>query len=91
MSTIGINGNLTPDTTNTGLLTSLNITSYAVAQNTNTADIPNGYMEGYMGEVLYYNTTLTTLQIQQIEGYLAWKWGLVSQLPAAHPYKNFPP
>ena len=91
VATIGINGNLTPDTTNTGLLTSLNITSYAVAQNTNTADVPNGYMEGYMGEVLYYNTTLTTLQIQQIEGYLAWKWGLVSQLPAAHPYKNFPP
>jgi hypothetical protein len=26
-----------------------------------------------------------------VEGYLAWKWGLVSKLPVGHPYKNQPP
>jgi len=26
-----------------------------------------------------------------IEGYLAWKWGLVVQLRASHPFKNRPP
>ena len=26
-----------------------------------------------------------------MEGYLAWKWGMESQLPVGHPYKNFPP
>lgn len=29
--------------------------------------------------------------IEKVEGYLAWKWGLVSNLPAGHPYKSGPP
>jgi hypothetical protein len=28
---------------------------------------------------------------QRVEGYLAWKWGLVDSLPSNHPYKNKPP
>jgi hypothetical protein len=28
---------------------------------------------------------------QRIEGYLAWKWGLVSKLPTTHPYKSAKP
>ena len=28
---------------------------------------------------------------QRAEGYAAWKWGLVANLPAAHPFKNRPP
>lgn len=44
-----------------------------------------------VAEILLYNTLLTTAQVQQIEGYLAWKWGLQGNLPASHPYKNSPP
>jgi len=44
-----------------------------------------------VAEVIVYSTTPTTQQRQQIEGYLAWKWGLVASLPASHPYKNYPP
>jgi hypothetical protein len=44
-----------------------------------------------IAEVILYNSVLTTLQVQQIEGYLAWKWGLQANLPAGHPYKNAPP
>jgi hypothetical protein len=33
----------------------------------------------------------TTDQRQKIEGYLAHKWALQSQLPVAHPYKDDPP
>jgi hypothetical protein len=40
----------------------------------------------YLGEVIIYNTTLTTSERQQIEGYLAWKWGLQANLPTTHPY-----
>ena len=29
--------------------------------------------------------------IEKAEGYLAWKWGLVSNLPSGHPYKNAAP
>ncbi len=44
-----------------------------------------------IGEVLVYDGILTTLQRQQIEGYLAWKWSLNYTLPANHPYKYIPP
>jgi hypothetical protein len=33
---------------------------------------------GYISEVIYYNQSLTTSQRQQIEGYLAHKWGLIA-------------
>jgi hypothetical protein len=42
-------------------------------------------------EVVVYNGALTAPQRQQVEGYLAWKWGLVNNLPAAHPYKKISP
>jgi hypothetical protein len=44
-----------------------------------------------INEIIVYNTDLSTAQRQQVEGYLAWKWGLRSNLPAGHPYINFPP
>ena len=44
-----------------------------------------------VSEVIVYSTTPTDQQRQTIEGYLAWKWGLVASLPAGHPYKNYPP
>jgi len=42
-------------------------------------------------EILYFNRTLSTLERQSIEGYLAWKWGIPSSLPEIHPFKRFPP
>jgi hypothetical protein len=42
-------------------------------------------------EIITYNRSLTTTDRQMVEGYLAWKWGMVSQLPNGHPYKTFPP
>jgi hypothetical protein len=36
-------------------------------------------MTGSIRDILVYNTNHTTLQRQQMEGYLAWKWGL--QIP----------
>ena len=41
--------------------------------------------QGFISEVISYNTTLTTTQRQQVEGYLAQKWGLTASLPAGHP------
>ena len=45
----------------------------------------------YISEIIFYNTALSMSQVQQVEGYLAWKWGLVNNLPSNHPYKNAPP
>jgi hypothetical protein len=47
-------------------------------------------MRGNVGEILFYNSTLSTQNFQLVEGYLAWKWGLQSSLPSTHPYKNTP-
>ena len=49
------------------------------------------YYKGIINEFIVYNTSLSQTQRQQVEGYLAWKWGLVTSLPAGHPYINFPP
>jgi hypothetical protein len=46
---------------------------------------------GNIAEFITYNTSVSTLQRQQIEGYLAWKWGLQANLPANHPYKSAAP
>jgi sugar lactone lactonase YvrE len=39
-----------------------------------------------IGELLVYMGEITTTQRYHIEGYLAWKWGLQTSLPATHPY-----
>lgn len=51
----------------------------------------NRQYNGLLCETVYYQTVLTTLQRQTVEGYLAWKWGLTASLPAGHPYLNVPP
>ena len=45
-------------------------------------------MEGDLGELLIYDTELTDLQIKQIEGYLAYKWGLQGSFatPTTQPF-----
>ncbi len=45
----------------------------------------SNYLTGVIAEVILYNRAVTTSERQQIEGYLAWKWGLLSSLPKDHP------
>ena len=51
--------------------------------------------QGYVGEILMYNYVLSASQRQQVEGYLAWKWGMTSSsitkptvitLPVSHSF-----
>lgn len=44
----------------------------------------------YCGEVLVYSRVLGRSQRQQVETYLAGKWGLRSLLPVAHPTRSLP-
>jgi hypothetical protein len=46
---------------------------------------------GFLHEFLLVSQQLQPLQRQQLEGYLAWKWNLSSQLPTGHLYKNASP
>jgi hypothetical protein len=51
----------------------------------------NGNIKAGISEIVMYNVDLSTSQRQNVEGYLAWKWGLVASLPANHPFKRWPP
>jgi len=44
-----------------------------------------------LAEIIILDGTLSLANQQKIEGYLAWKWGLVPNLPSDHPYKLTPP
>jgi hypothetical protein len=45
---------------------------------------------GHICEVIVYNSALTISQRQQVEAYLAWKWGLRASLPSTHPFYKIP-
>ena len=51
----------------------------------------NDNFKGLISEILFYNSNLTFYQIQQIEGYMAWKWGIQTSLPTIHPYRSVAP
>lgn len=48
---------------------------------------PGNVYRGDLAELMVFSSALSTDHAELIEGYLAWKWGLQSQLPALHPYK----
>ena len=74
--------------TNTGTRTGLRAGAPYLQLGTTT----NGEsVAGYIGEVIVLNRVATNDEKQKIEGYLAWKWGLETDLPAGHPYENSPP
>ena len=56
-----------------------------------TSVLNNENYNGSMYEVIILSSVPDALLRQKIEGYLAWKWGTVADLPADHPYKHSPP
>ena len=53
-----------------------------------------GLSRGWRGkifEVVGIDFVWSLAERQRAKGYAAWKWGLVANLPAAHPFKNRPP
>ena len=49
------------------------------------------FWNGYIAEIVVFNTVLTTDNRQTLEGYLAWKWGVQATLPSTHPYYSSAP
>jgi hypothetical protein len=50
----------------------------------------NTYSSFNLSEMIAFSPALTAPQRQQVEGYLAHKWGLAESLPSTHPFKKFP-
>lgn len=64
-----------------------NYTLAAVSVNYSLGTTAAAYdYSGTLGEVVVYDNVLNDANRQRVEGYLAWKWGLVGSLPAGHPY-----
>jgi hypothetical protein len=51
----------------------------------------NQNYRGLVAEILYSSANLDQPTINKVHGYIAHKWGLTANLPAAHPFKNRPP
>lgn len=58
-----------------------------------TTGMPNTYRgwRGPIGELLVFDRKLTDTERQEVEGYLAHKWGTAGRLPSDHPYKDTAP
>lgn len=49
------------------------------------------YFNGLIGEIVQAPNSWSTSDRQEVEGYMAWKWGTQASLPSSHPYKNAAP
>lgn len=67
------------------------LANVAVDNNPFTISRATQSLQGEISELVYIDGTLTLANRERMEGYLAWKWGLVANLPAGHPYKSIPP
>lgn len=102
-STINKNGNrvtsfsntaTTGETIHTNLLNTqyMFVGAYNSVSDSSSPRDPS-FLHGSIAEIIGYSTPqdMSTLNIQRVEGYLAWKWGLNADLPTNHPYKNKSP
>lgn len=56
-----------------------------------TRNVQIGNKHYMVGEILYYNDTISDEDFEKLEGYLAHKWGLLDLLPSNHTYKTTAP
>jgi hypothetical protein len=59
--------------------------------NVGAASQGNNHLTANIYELIFFSVALTNSQRQQVEGHLAWKWGLQSSLPSTHAYAKFAP
>ena len=60
-------------------------------RNPNQSGGDGNNLYGHIGEIVAFNTQLTSTDRTKIEGYLTHKWRLKTDLPTTHPYRyNFP-
>lgn len=67
-----------------------NTASDRVALGSNSAANAN-FWQGKIAEVIHYNSVLPDEDLNKLNGYLAWRWGVTANLPGGHPYKSSPP
>ena len=86
---LNLSNNMTTSTNTSPLAAALGNDNFTVFGTGGPNNVPSPAAK--VSEVLVFNANLSTPNRQIIEGYFAWKWGLVNRLPATHPYINRPP
>jgi len=76
------------NTTNAGIASVNGIALGIGANQSGDYDIGGTYQ---IYELLIFSSFLGDSDRFNVEGYLAWKWGMQANLPAGHPYKNAAP
>jgi hypothetical protein len=74
----------------TAIISSVQNTPYVLGKSTNSSSVFTS-SNFHVCEIIAYNRALGATDRQMVEGYLAWKWGMTTQLPNGHPYQTFPP
>jgi hypothetical protein len=76
-----INGNLTP---NSGTMITSNFASQIFILGGDGQGTPNIFGRMFLSEFIMYSRAITSNERQQVESYLAQKWGLTTSLPGGH-------
>ena len=92
-----VNISATFDSSNSRVVLNGNVVS---GLNPSTRNLTNGitiggnylssgdYFKGEMAEIIIFNKNHSDTEREDVEGYLAQKWGLTANLPAIHPHKS---
>jgi hypothetical protein len=51
----------------------------------------NVFYTGYIGEVIIFNSALTNTQLNQVQGYLGWKWKTNATMDLTNQFYYYPP
>lgn len=83
LTSVWLNGSLTTSSTNPAFTVALTTIFEAVGQS----------YSGGIGEFLFFNSSvLTTRERGLVDGYLAWKWGVLkTRMDVSHPFLTRPP
>jgi hypothetical protein len=68
-----------------------NIAGLGAGHNLGAAGAGGTALNGSIVEIAIFPGVMSPAEIQRMEGYLANKWGMRTNLPANHPFRNRPP
>lgn len=99
VSTVGVGGNTNVvgwrnSATNSEQFVRLNgevVASDATGQTSPALPLFLFNMDGVYGEFIFGSGPLSLADQERLEGYLAHRWGVASELPSGHPYRASPP
>ena len=81
-----LNGTVPPTSSTVGsMINNTSVTEFDLG-----ADLGGTYGNMYLSEMIIYNSILSSTQRQQVESYLAQKWGLTASLPGGHSHATQP-